>query len=92
MASLEGDVMRSFALVCEVIKDRVMSDIQSAAVNRKILAEDSDPGDNLKAIDAIVRSSVQTTVINASRQMQSSIKPYARELDMLRSEAKRKRK
>lgn len=92
MASLEGDVMRSFVLVCEVIKDKVMSDIQAAAVQRKILSEGSDPSDNLKAIDKIVRSSVEITALNASRQMQSSIKPYARELDQLRAESKKSRK
>lgn len=85
MASLEGDVMRSFALVIEVIKDQVMSEVQSAAVKNKILTEGMSPSDNLRALDPIIRSAVDQAGRNAMRQMQSSLKPYAREIAKSRS-------
>lgn len=90
MASLEGDVMRSFALVLEVIKDQVMADVQSAAVKNKVLAEGMDASSNLKTLDPIIRSAVDQAGRNAMRQMQSSLKPYARLMEQHRIDGTRR--
>jgi len=90
MASLEGDVMRSFALVLEVIKDQVMADVQSAAVKNKVLTGDMDASANLKTLDPIIRAAVDQAGRNAMRQMQSSLKPYARQMEQHRLDASRR--
>jgi hypothetical protein len=80
MASLEGDVMRSFVLACEVIKDQVMQNVLAAATEKRILNEGQEPGSNLKLLDKVIRDAVDQAARNSMIQLQRSLKPYAREI------------
>jgi|TARA_R110002126_G_scaffold793_5_gene4983 hypothetical protein len=70
MANLERDVMRSYAMACDVIKDTVINNIQSAAAR----GDFELTNDAFRKIDSLVRSSVDQAARNAARQLQSAVK------------------
>jgi len=76
MASLESDVMQSFALACDVIKDVVMHNVQTSAVRGDVAID----GENLKKLDKLVRASVDQACRNSARQLQSALMPYTKQL------------
>lgn len=73
MANLESDVMRSMSLVCEVIKDTVVTNIQAAAAR----GDFELTNDSFEKINRLVRLSVDQAAQNSSRQLQAVIKKHS---------------
>ena len=67
--SKELDVMRSFALACEVIKETVIQNVQSSALrgDLKITKED------FAKLNSLIRESIDQAARNSSKQLQSAV-------------------
>jgi hypothetical protein len=72
MASLEGDVMRSVKLVCEVVKDTVSSNIHASAAR----GDFELTNEAFAKIDKIIRSSVDLAFQSSSRQVQAVLREH----------------
>ena len=70
MASLEFEIMKSYTLSCEVIKDMVIQHLQNAALHNEIKISKDD----LPKINNIVATAVDYAARNSARQLQSAIK------------------
>lgn len=70
MASLEFEIMKSYTLSCEVIKDTVMQHFQNAALHNDIKISKED----LPKINYIIATAVDLAARNSARQIQSAIK------------------
>lgn len=73
MASLEGDVMRSFSMACDVIKDTVSSNIHAAAARGDFELKK----DAFAKIDQLIRLSVDQAAQNSARQMQAVLREHS---------------
>lgn len=83
MANLESDVMRSFVLASEVIKDQIVTDLTAHLGREGINADKAE----IAKIIQLVQNSGSNAARNAMRQMQISLQPYVRELARLRQES-----
>jgi len=75
MSNLERDVMRSVFMVGDVVKDTVMKTIIEASAEGKIeRLSDTD----LRQLDNLVRSSINSALQNGTRQLQSVVKAHTK--------------
>ena len=68
--SLETKVMRSYMLVCDVIRDAAIQDIYDAAARNEIQITNAD----FAKLTQIIQASVARSSMNSANQLQSIFK------------------